>query len=165
MTTKKYNRRKAVIYAHRWAYSRNPKYYNYDNIGGDCTAFVSQCIYVGSKVMNYTSDFGWYYINANDKSPSWSGVEYLYNFLTTNSGVGPFGINTVLENIMPGDVINLKFKGKERFSHSLIVVSTGLIPTLHNTLVATHSFDSDNRPLYTYTYSDIRFIHIEGVRY
>ena len=31
-----YNRQLAVEYAHRWAYDRNPKYYNFSGIGGDC---------------------------------------------------------------------------------------------------------------------------------
>ena len=44
MKEKIYNRKKVVQYAKRWAYDRNPKYYN----------------------------------NANDKSASWTGVEYLY---------------------------------------------------------------------------------------
>ena len=40
---------------------RNPEYYNYDDvIGGDCTNFVSQCLFYGSKVMNYNQN-GWYY--------------------------------------------------------------------------------------------------------
>lgn len=55
--------------------------------GGDCTSFASQCIYAGSKVMNYNKNNGWYYNSGNDKSSSWSGVEFLYNFLTTNKGV------------------------------------------------------------------------------
>jgi len=164
MTTKKYNRAKAISYAKKWAYGRNPKYYDYENLGGDCTSFVSQALYAGSGVMNFTPDFGWYYINANDKSPSWSGVEYQYDFLTKNKGVGPFGTDTDLQNILPGDIIQLKFQNKDRFSHSLIVVSTGLVPTLRNTRIATHSFDAYNRPLYTYNWSDIRFIHIDGVR-
>ena len=33
------------------------------------------------KDLNYAKDLGWYYINGNNKSPSWSGVEYLYQFL------------------------------------------------------------------------------------
>ena len=76
----KYNRQKAKEYAKIWAYKRNPRYYNYDSLGGDCTNFISQCIYAGSGVMNYTKTYGWYYNNANDKSPSWTGVDFLYNF-------------------------------------------------------------------------------------
>ena len=35
MRERKYARNKAVEYAGKWAYSRNPKYYNFDLIGGD----------------------------------------------------------------------------------------------------------------------------------
>ncbi len=87
---RKYNREEAVQYTKTWAYSRNPKYYNFDSVGGDCTSFVSQCIYVGAKVMNY-SQYGWYYKNGNNKSASWSGVEYLYKFLVNNKTAGPYG--------------------------------------------------------------------------
>ena len=40
-----YNRRAAVAYAHKWAYSRNPAFYDFSEIGGDCTNFASQCRY------------------------------------------------------------------------------------------------------------------------
>ena len=39
-----YDRAAAVRYAHIWAYGRNPRYYDYESIGGDCTNFASQCI-------------------------------------------------------------------------------------------------------------------------
>ena len=64
-------------YAKKWALSRNPKFYDYEKIGGDCTNFASQCIYAGSGVMNNKT---WYYKNGNQKSPSWTGVEFLYDF-------------------------------------------------------------------------------------
>ena len=46
-----YNRKNVIEYAGKWAYGRNPQYYNFDNVGGDCTSFASQCIYAGSKIM------------------------------------------------------------------------------------------------------------------
>ena len=49
-----YDRAKAVAYAERWALSRNPRYYDFEDIGGDCTNFASQCIYAGAGVMNWT---------------------------------------------------------------------------------------------------------------
>ena len=79
---KEYNRARAVEYARRWALSRNPLFINFAGQGGDCTSFVSQCIYAGSCVMNFTRDFGWYYVNPNDRAPAWSSVEYLYDFMT-----------------------------------------------------------------------------------
>lgn len=90
MVFRPYRRLNAVLYAHRWAYSRDPQFYNYEAIGGDCTNFASQCIYAGTGVMNETPLYGWYYINANNKSPSWTGVEYLYDFLTRpRASLGP----------------------------------------------------------------------------
>lgn len=32
-----YNREKAVEYAQKWALSRNPQFYDFDSLGGDCT--------------------------------------------------------------------------------------------------------------------------------
>ena len=119
MLIKEYNRRDAIEYAKKWAYGRNPKYYNYDSIGGDCTNFISQCIYAGSGIMNYEKTYGWYYKNANEKSPSWTGVQYLYNFLVNNKGIGPIAEET--EKIQIGDIVQLSFDGAE-YAHSLIIV-------------------------------------------
>ena len=106
-----YDRNKVIEYAKKWALSRNPKYYNFDNVGGDCTSFVSQCIFAGAKVMNYTKDVGWYYIDGNNKSPSWSGVDFLYKFLTNNKSVGPYGKEVKINEIKIGDIAQLSFDG------------------------------------------------------
>lgn len=45
MNSRLYDRFSAISYAKRWALARNPKYYNFDSIGGDCTSFVSQCLF------------------------------------------------------------------------------------------------------------------------
>ena len=68
-----YDRKAAVLYAHAWAYGRNPAFYDYEQVGGDCTNFASQCIYAGSGVMNYTPVTGWYYNSSTDRTPSWTG--------------------------------------------------------------------------------------------
>lgn len=52
MNTRLYDRNSALTYAKKWALVRNPKYYNFDSVGGDCTSFVSQCLFAGSKKMN-----------------------------------------------------------------------------------------------------------------
>jgi hypothetical protein len=47
----------------------------------------------GSRVMNYMPTYGWYYKSANDKSPSWTGVRFLYDFLVRGKGgPGPFAV-------------------------------------------------------------------------
>ena len=157
-----YDRTAAVMYAHQWAYGRNPAYYDYEKLGGDCTNFASQCIFAGSGIMNFTPTFGWYYIDANQKAPAWTGVMYLWNFLTRKGfSVGPVGEPCRLEDLRPGDIVQLSFKGTD-FQHSPVVVSVRAVPTLENTLVAAHSYDADNRPLSTYEFRDIRYLHITG---
>ena len=158
-----YYREEAVSYAREWAFSRNPAYYTFDDIGGDCTNFVSQCLYAGSGVMNYTPDFGWYYISPDDRSAAWTGVQYLSNFLTTNEGNGPYGSELPLALAQIGDVIQLSFDGIS-FSHTLIITRIILFPTPRNILIASHSNDSLDRPLNTYDYVAARLIHINGVR-
>lgn len=53
MNTYVYDRAAAVAYARKWAVGRNPKFYDFNDIGGDCTNFASQCIYAGCGVMNF----------------------------------------------------------------------------------------------------------------
>ena len=159
-----YDRYAAVAYAHRWAYGRNPAYYDYEELGGDCTNYASQCLYAGTGVMNFTPVFGWYYRDANDKAPAWTGVEYFRNFmLRKEENVGPFAVESNLEGMEPGDFVQLDL-GKGRFSHTPIIVAIGSQPTLWNTLVAAHSYDVDYRPLATYEFQTIRYLHILGAR-
>ena len=153
-----YNRLAAVSYARRWALERNPMYYDFDEIGGDCTNFASQCIYAGARVMNYEPTYGWYYISPDDRSPSWTGVEFLYIFLVNNNSFGPFGRSVGQNQVQIGDIIQLG-RADGTFYHSLVVSAT--FPRI---LVCAHSDDYLNRPLSSYTYDNIRFIHIDGVR-
>ena len=161
-----YNREAAVSYAHQWAFNRNPVYYNYEEIGGDCTNFVSQCIFSGSGIMNYTPVFGWYYINANEKSPSWTGVPFLFDYLTRtfsgNLSPGPLAVPCGIGETQPGDVVQLSANG-EQFYHTAIIVSTGRLKTVLTVKVAAHSYDADNKSLASYRNVAFRFLHITGV--
>lgn len=154
-----YRRQAAAEYAQQWAFSRNPRYYNFDQVGGDCTNFISQCIYAGCGIMNYKRDVGWYYNSAHDRAAAWSGVPYLYNFLTRNKGAGPFASVVSLESMMTGDVIQLG-NSEGLWYHSLLVVDIAA----DGPLVATHTYDAYQRPLYDYVYDNARFLHIEGAR-
>ena len=158
-----YNREKAVAYAPQWAYRRNPAFLDFQELGGDCTNFASQCIFAGAGIMNYTPVYGWYYINGNNRTASWTGVVYLYNFLTQNEGVGPYAREVDITEIQPGDVCQLALD-RDTFHHTPVIVKTGLVPDFSNVLVAAHSRDVDCRPLDTYSFRKVRFLHIEGVR-
>lgn len=157
MSKEKYDRKSVYEYAKKWAYSRNPKYYNYDSVGGDCTNFVSQCIYAGCMQMNYSKNNGWYYINGNDKSPSWTGVEFLYKFLISNKGNGPKGYETTIDKLEIGDIIQLSFNGI-KFSHSLVVIQKG--NNIYDTLIACHTIDAFGKRVSGYSFEKMRCVHV-----
>lgn len=152
-----YQREAAAAYARRWAMGRNPSYYDFTNLGGDCTNFVSQCLFAGSGLMNDTPVTGWYYYGLNRRSAAWTGVDYLFRFLVENRGPGPFGQECGPSELQVGDVIQL---GNTRggFYHCLLVMRPG-----RNPLIAAHDLDALWRPLSSYDYESIRFLHISGV--
>lgn len=159
MKIKPYDRNSALTYAKTWALNRNPKYYDFSLIGGDCTNYVSQCIFAGCEQMNYTKDIGWYYLTANNRAPAWTGVEFLHNFLIANKGLGPFAEIKTANEMQLGDVVQLG-DVNGRFYHSLLItkISNGEI------FVSTHSFDAIDRPLSSYVFNQIRFLSIQGTR-
>ena len=164
---KPYRRDRAVEYARRYAFSRNPLFYNFTDIGGDCTNFVSQAILAGSCVMNGTPDFGWYYRSSLDRAPAWTGVEYFWNFMTmapdfvaAGADTGPFGVEVPKEELEVGDVVQLA-NGEGDFYHTLLVSG---FDSEGEVLVAAHSIDALDRPLSDYNYASARFLHLIGVR-
>lgn len=153
-----YNRATAVAYARRWALNRNPNFYDFGPVGGDCTNFVSQCVYAGSGMMNFTPVMGWYYRSAYDRTASWTGVEYFYNFIVNNKSLGPFGHSVSQWQVLPGDIVQLGMQNGH-FYHSPII--TQVHPEI---LIAAHDDDALDRPLSSYSYEKIRVLHIDGVR-
>ena len=154
-----YNREKSVEYATKWATARNPKYYSFDNLGGDCTNFISQCIYAGCNIMNYSKDTGWYYNSLNDRAPAWTSVQFFYDFITNNKGKGPFASLALPSEIEIGDVIQLG-RVNGQFYHAVLV--TKIINGRF--YVCSHTRDALNVPLSSYYYSQIRCLHVLGAR-
>ena len=142
-----------IAYARKWALSRNPAYYDFDSIGGDCTNFISQCLYAGGAVMNYTRDIGWYYASLHDRAAAWTGVEYFYRFIVQNQGIGPFGYEIPLNQVRLGDVIQL---GTGKFHHTLLVID--LLSGMP--YIAAHTKDAFYLPLSAYQYDRIRCLRL-----
>ena len=167
LITKPYNRERAVEYARRWALDRNPLFIDFTGIGGNCTNFISQAVLAGSCTMNYTLDFGWYYISADDRAPAWSGVDFFYDFMTgapdfasQNGGVGPFAREVAREEVEIGDVIQYANANGDWYHTVIISGFDG-----DEILVCAQSNDALDRPLSSYSNAvGKRFLHIEGVR-
>lgn len=158
MREKPYDRSAAVAYARKWALNRNPNFYDFSNVGGDCTNFASQCVYAGSGTMNFTPLMGWYYRSSYDRTPSWTGVEYFYNFLIKNKSVGPFAHLVSPHEVQPGDLVQLGTQDGH-FYHTPVIIQVA--PVI---LVAAHDFDTLDNPLDSYNYEVARYLHIDGVR-
>lgn len=158
----RYNRTVAINYALKYAKERNPKYHDYTNEGGNCTNYISQCLYAGAPVMNFSKN-GWFYLSPSKTSVSWANVEPLYHFLISNDGVGIFGKVSPLEVCEAGDIIQLKFKNKPVFSHCLFVTKVlDFVP--QKIFVCANSRDVQNVPLSYYSFEQMRLIHILGYR-
>lgn len=164
LRTRPYDRDKAVEYAHMWAKGRNPAYLDFENYGGDCTNFASQCIYAGSGVMNWTPIHGWYYASSYNRTASWTGVNYLYDFLINNKGEGPYAELVDISCIQPGDIAQLSFSDKNIFNHSPVIIGYGKPPSTDNLLVASHTYDADDYPVKGFEPVYYRYLHIIGVR-
>ena len=116
--------------------------------------------------MDFTPDFGWYYVSSDDRAPAWTSVAFFYDFITEqplfaeqNTGIGPFGREVGAAEIRLGDFIQLADREGEYY-HTLII--TGFEP--NDILICAHTDDALNRRLSTYNYASLRFIHIDGVR-
>ena len=121
-------------------------------MGGDCTNFVSQVLAAGGAEQNYSQN-GWYFNSINDRSPSWSGVNELYEFLVSEHDVGPRARVVDVSEAMAGDIVQLG-SFENGYYHSLIIVDP------ENMLVAAHTVDSDYRPLSSYNYDYFRVLHV-----
>lgn len=156
-----YDRLKSVEYAKEWWNKRNPLFYNFDRIGGDCTNFISQCLYYGGISMNFDK-YGWYYNSVSNRAPSWTGVDEFYSFLITNrSKYGAKAREVEMEELQIGDVVQLDQRG-ESFNHTLLITEIMNYPTIDNIYIACHSADAFNKRLSEFVYKRIRFLKIEN---
>lgn len=114
-----YNAVLAAEYANKWWDSFNPDWYNWESEGyGDCTNFVSQCLYAGGMPM--TS--GWYWNSRTNYnySGSWTIPQELANYLRSQ------GYNIIVSpsvsQVSAGDVIFYDWGADGRWDHSAICV-------------------------------------------
>ncbi len=116
----------------------------------DCTNFVSQALFEGTGYTysqidyfnpDYTHYMDWWYYKFSpdvDGSYPWVRTSGLYDFLTTNTGRGPFGNETNLCGLSPGDVIFMK-AGSE-WQHAVIVSDIiGSCNNATNIIIDSHS--------------------------
>ena len=107
--TYSYDSEKAVKYARVWALMRNPLFADYSSNrggGGDCTNFISQCLFAGGWPMAYTdlytAAFSWWARPpSRDNSHSWASVAHFIAFLKLSHRAS----NCKFDELAPGDLI------------------------------------------------------------
>ena len=92
-------------------------------------------------------------------------MEFLYNFLIKNKGVGPYGkdITNNMTNLQIGDIAQISFDGI-KYEHTTIIVKIENPTNIDKIYTASHTYDTFEKQLGSYQYSKIRFIKIQGVR-
>lgn len=117
-----YNRSAAAAYATQWALGRNPQYANFENLGGDCTNFISQCLYAGGIPMHTGSPLlnsNWFYITSSNRSSTWTGANNFRQYLLSSSSKISY-YNGFYSNVQAGDIVQLLNSSGNAY-HSLIV--------------------------------------------
>ena len=130
---------------------------SFKGLGGDCTNYISQCLLAGGGVMNYSNN-GWFYVDSNNRAPSWTGVKFLTNFLLSGKTPG-FRVEVInKDNLQIGDIVQIR-QNPNRFNHTMIVtnIKGGKI------YVSAPSNDCLDKPLDDYKYIEIMCLHILGI--
>lgn len=154
-----YNRQKAVQYALHWWNARNPRFYNFENLGGDCTNFVSQCLNFAGIQMDFAPN-GWFYNNLNSRAPAWTGVNEFYTYGINNSkNVGVKFKECPIEETEIGDLVQLVTKNRQVFHHTAIITEK-LGNTFSNIFITCHTNNAKNKPLSAYNIKNYRFLKV-----
>lgn len=175
-TTLSYDRQAVAKAAKKYAYNYNTLFTEYTGVGGDCTNFVSQCIWQspgwGFDRIGKNNSVKWACKkNSMNKyayeTVSWVGVNELWTYLQTNDSPSQagtvYGVSATTSgynssNVQLGDVIQL-YNGN-KWVHSIIVseITDGIV------YCAAHTGNYDRRKLSEYinNYPKYRVAHINS---
>lgn len=127
---KGYNINNAVDYALEYALGMNPKFGNYEKWGGDCTNYVSQCLYAGDIPFDHEGidvRYEWYWYSESNRTPSWTAANSLKFYMENNNSLGnenlSFGLVaqvSSLNQLLRGDLVQLVDSNGYAY-HSMIV--------------------------------------------
>ena len=149
-----YNRTAAKNYAHAYWNSPNTSAWcDYTNNGGDCTNFVSQCLYAGGWTKqngSYCSNSVWYHNGAGycwntstvkNYSCSWTQANNMYGYLSNSKRV--YQASYPLSYYQIGDVVQL-LSGSNAF-HTMLITKKEGTSTLYVTYRTATGYDQPRK--------------------
>lgn len=149
-----YKRELAVDYALTYGLSPNPNFRFFDTHGdggGDCSNFISQCLYAGGAPMDFKSAKPWWY-KRQEKikdtwSVSWSVAHSLYWTLKARWEMRIPGIKALevkdIKLLETGDIIQYE-DSKGIIYHSAIITFFAKSRKSMHPLITQHSFNAIN---------------------
>ncbi|WP_157872789.1 amidase domain-containing protein [Desulfoscipio gibsoniae] len=162
---------RGTAYAERFAESsQSSRFFYTAGSGGDCTNFVSQCVWAAfggyvegndtktkSNIANKVRMTSTWYAGTGGGSSNWESVSSLWNYATQSKTLGPNGygfnndrvytyINPRYEDI--GEVYQVRNGSSGSYAHSVYTTDMNPNPTSYSDIfVSQHSYDKLNRPL------------------
>ncbi|MBQ3100860.1 MAG: amidase domain-containing protein [Clostridia bacterium] len=172
-----YNAEQALAYSYEWAgkyeMKRNPRYFAYDEYGGNCNNFTSQCLFSSGIPMDLSGDiyhqWKWYgddingYSTAYGRTMSWTGVEFFWQYCSENNGRGIVAdCSSNVYSGRPGDIIQYVNEGVG--VHSVIITKVIYDENGYviDYLINSNTTDKVDCPMSIYGYTDFRLIRIAG---
>lgn len=163
-----YDRIGATQYARGWALSRNPKFQDYEEWGGNCTNYISQCVNAGGIPMDPYGDNvmkEWYWYSDKKRTPSWTAAQPFFEYFTRNNNdntnnFGVYATESNYEEMELGDIVQLIKDGKAY--HTMII--TGILfdgDEVYDYLISQNTYDLLDYPL-SLKVGDRRYLKIFG---
>ncbi|HAX72014.1 MAG TPA: hypothetical protein DCY20_00670 [Firmicutes bacterium] len=164
-----YNRDNAVNYARKWALSRNRAYNDYEKYGGDCTNYISQCLFAGGIPFDTSGrdmTQKWYWYSDSARSPSWTSASAFRRYFMSKQNTQDPKTGLVCQFIDKnqleiGDLVQKKVDGA--LTHTMII--TGFVyddnGNVIDYLLCQHSDDFLDLPL-SQKVGELSYIKILG---
>lgn len=136
-----YSGSRGVSYANSYVTNANSRFYTASVSGGDCTNFVSQCLWYGFGAADTQTDItnkvrmipgstysdGWY-AGSGGGSRNWEAVNYFWSYMTSSKSIdtpGPrVSVVSSISSLNAGGIMQIDFTSDGSYDHSVIMVDT-----------------------------------------
>jgi len=158
-----YDRAAAYDYLMAYCDERNPAWYAYDDVGGNCMNFGSQVLLAGGIPKDEKGDEEWYWDGQNDLDLSWINVGRFYDYCRDNEG---FGLVADTEagyyTGEVGDVLIVGFAGDHRHTTVISHVVKDESGDTVDYLISCNTTNYRDFPASAYYYTFHRLVKIFG---